>query len=297
MPLLPITPTTPTPWRASVSNSIPEKPNAPSPSRSTTCRPGMGELGGQRVARPAAEAAVRPGVQPAAGRVRVDDAAGVGHEVAAVADDDRVAVEHLGELARRRRIGCSGARSSASWSRSAVALGRLDARAACSSHGRVVGAPPRPPAPRASRRCRRSTRPPPGAGGRAPARRRSTATISVSSPKASPKPSRKSIGTPATTATSAPFSAGAARAGEEALVVGGQAAAREPVEEDRHAAAPRPARPGRARRAPSRGSVPAITTGRSASRRSAVARSSCAPSARAPRGSDGRRGPAPPRPP
>ena len=40
MPLLPITPTTFTPWRASVSNSIPEKPKAPSPSSSTTWRSG-----------------------------------------------------------------------------------------------------------------------------------------------------------------------------------------------------------------------------------------------------------------
>ena len=36
---------------------------------------------------------------------------------------------------------------------------------------------------------------------------RSMTTISVSSPNAPPKPSRKSIGTPTTSATSAPFSA------------------------------------------------------------------------------------------
>ena len=57
-------------------------------------------------------------------------------------------------------------------------------------------------------------------------------TISVSSPKAAPKPSLKSIGTPTTIATSAPESAGAARAREEQLVVGRHAAAREAVEED-----------------------------------------------------------------
>ena len=44
MPLLPTTPTTATPWRASVSHSIPENPNAPSPSSSTTWRPGRASL-------------------------------------------------------------------------------------------------------------------------------------------------------------------------------------------------------------------------------------------------------------
>ncbi len=67
-----------------------------------------------------------------------------------------------------------------------------------------------------------------------------------------------------TSATSAPFSAGRARAREEQLVVGGHAAARQAVEEDGDAAAPRPARAARSRRGPSRGSVPAMITGRSA---------------------------------
>jgi hypothetical protein len=44
MPLLPITATTATPWRASVSNSIPAKPNAPSPSNSMTWRSGCASL-------------------------------------------------------------------------------------------------------------------------------------------------------------------------------------------------------------------------------------------------------------
>ncbi len=57
----------------------------------------------------------------------------------------------------------------------------------------------------------------------------------VSSPKLAPKPSRKSSGTPTTSATSAPSEAGAAGAAEGELVVGGQAAAAEAVEEDRDA--------------------------------------------------------------
>src|SRR4051812_38730880 len=98
MPLLPITATTSTPWRASVSNSMPLKPNAPSPTSRTTWRRGVRELGGERVARAAPQTAERPGVEPAAGRVRVHDAARERDEVSAVADDDRVAVEHAAQL-------------------------------------------------------------------------------------------------------------------------------------------------------------------------------------------------------
>src|SRR5205085_7273455 len=61
--------------------------------------PGMREGGGERVPAPRAEAAVRPGVEEAAGLVRVDVLAGVRHEVAAVADDDRVAAEPAPEPA------------------------------------------------------------------------------------------------------------------------------------------------------------------------------------------------------
>ena len=60
---------------------------------------GVRELGGQRVARAGAQAAERAGVEPAARLVGVDHSAGVGDEVAAVADHDRVAVEHRGQLA------------------------------------------------------------------------------------------------------------------------------------------------------------------------------------------------------
>ena len=54
---------------------------------------GMCESRRERVARPRPEAAVRPRVKPAARLVGVDQAAGVGNKVPAVADHDRVAVE------------------------------------------------------------------------------------------------------------------------------------------------------------------------------------------------------------
>src|ERR1700727_2275244 len=95
IPLLPITPTTPTPCRASVSNSIPANPNAPSPSSSTTCRSGcaslaaraypergpalplgMRDLAREPVPGPGAGAAVGPWVEPAARLVGVDDPPG-----------------------------------------------------------------------------------------------------------------------------------------------------------------------------------------------------------------------------
>ena len=216
---------------------------------------GVRELGRQRVAGPGAQAAERPRVQPAARLVGVDDAPRVGDEVAAVADDDRVAVEHLAELARR---GASGA----------AARGRRRARPArpraSRSRPRAAARPTRrsrirPPAAVRSASSVAAdravaARPRRRAGGRGPARRGRSTTISVSSPNDAPKPRRKSIGTPTTSATSAPFSAVAARAREEQLVVGGHAAAREAVEEDRDAAAPRRARAARPRRGPSRGS-------------------------------------------
>src|SRR3954449_8190900 len=59
---------------------------------------GMGDLGADRLPRPGAETAERAGVHPTAGLVGLDVAAGIGDEVAAVADDDRVAVEDLVQL-------------------------------------------------------------------------------------------------------------------------------------------------------------------------------------------------------
>src|SRR5215211_8339367 len=73
--------------------------------------PRMRERGGERVPAPSTEAAVRAGVDEAAGPVRVDVLPRVRHEVAAVADHDRVAVEAPAELAvdarrsDRRRVG------------------------------------------------------------------------------------------------------------------------------------------------------------------------------------------------
>jgi len=59
---------------------------------------GSRQPGRQGVARPAAEAAERTGVQPAARLIGLARATGVGGEVAAVADHDRVPVEQLAEL-------------------------------------------------------------------------------------------------------------------------------------------------------------------------------------------------------
>ena len=79
------------PWRTSESTSISENPAAPSPSSTTTWPIGPHRPRRDRVAHPVAEAAVRAGVEPAAGLEDLDVLAGVRHEVAAVADDDRVA--------------------------------------------------------------------------------------------------------------------------------------------------------------------------------------------------------------
>ena len=70
---------------------------------------GSGQPGGDRVAQTGAEAAVGPGVQPAAGRLRLDVLPGERHEVAAVADHDRVVGQPAVELAvdphRVHRVG------------------------------------------------------------------------------------------------------------------------------------------------------------------------------------------------
>ena len=254
MPLLPMTPTTFTPWRASVSNSMPLKPNAPSPSEQDDLAVGVRELGGERVAGAGAQAAERARVQPAARLVGVDDAPGVGDEVAAVADDDRVAVEHLAELVVQRASGAAArGRRAARPARPRASRSRC-ARRSCTQAVVLDAAGRRP---RAARRA--SPAAPPyssAATGRGCSRTgsaRSSTTISVSSPNACPKPRRKSIGTPMTSATSAPLQRRASRAREEQLVVGRHAAARQAVEEDRDAQllGQRAAAP--ARRGPSRG--------------------------------------------
>ena len=99
MPLLPTITVTSTRCRTSVSRSPSEKPTAPSPSRSTSWRPGTATRRAERVAGTGAETAVRArdrGTNPertcrCTSRVR--------HEVATVADDDRVAIEQRAQLA------------------------------------------------------------------------------------------------------------------------------------------------------------------------------------------------------
>src|SRR6476620_9590980 len=58
----------------------------------------MRDLGADRLAWARAQAAERPRVHPAARLIGVDEAPRVGDEVAAVADDDRVAVQYFAEL-------------------------------------------------------------------------------------------------------------------------------------------------------------------------------------------------------
>ena len=81
-----------------MSNSRPREAEGAVAEQADDLAVGVGDLGADRLARAGAETAVGAGVHPAAGLVGIDDAAGVGDEVAAVADHDRVAVEHLGEL-------------------------------------------------------------------------------------------------------------------------------------------------------------------------------------------------------
>ena len=98
MPLLPITPTTGTPWRTKRVELQPREAEGAVAEQQADLALGVRELRGQRVAGPGAEAAVRPRVHPAARLVGLDHAPGVRDEVAAVADHDRVAVEHLAQL-------------------------------------------------------------------------------------------------------------------------------------------------------------------------------------------------------
>ncbi len=166
--------------------------------------PGMRERGRERIPASRAETAVRARVDEPAGPVRVDVLPRVRHEVAAVADDDRVAVEAAAELA-------------------------VDARSAGSATRRPPGRPPRGPGARPPRRVAASpTRPVRGSTTRRASRRRVLASIRARSPAAPaarstlratpavesarcttraspnrPNPRRKSKGAPATTTRSA----------------------------------------------------------------------------------------------
>ena len=107
---------------------------------------------------------------------------------------------------RYRRIGCSGARSSSSSARSAARFSSSAARSVRDPLARVrAAARPRRAARRGSPGSTRRARRPPARGCSRSGSARSMTTSSVSSPKDCPKPSRKSIGTPMTSATSAPF--------------------------------------------------------------------------------------------
>ena len=143
---------------------------------------GVGELGRQRVARPAAEAAERAGVQPAARLVGVDDAAGVGDEVAAVADR-RSRRGRAPRRARRRRASGAAARGRRRAARARPRASRSRSRAGARPSRAVSGAGR---APRARASVAGSVAVELGgdrrAGARARARRRRSTTISVSSP-------------------------------------------------------------------------------------------------------------------
>ena len=236
MPLLPMTPTTADAVARERVELHPREAERAVAEQQHDLALGMGELRRQRVAGPRPEAAERPRVQPAAGREGLDHAPGVGDEVAAVADDDRVAVEQRAELAvdahrmqRRALVGqqraLARARSSSSVARSdGDPLGARGAARRRAARARRAARPSR-------RSCRRTAPPPPRADTAAPAPPGRSRRSPSASPNAPPKPSRKSIGTPISSATSAPRSPLGARAREEQLVVGRHAAARQAVEE------------------------------------------------------------------
>ena len=131
MPLLPITPTT---FDAVARERVelhPREAEGAVAEQQHDLALGVRELRRERVAGARPQAAERARVQPAARLVGVDRAAGEGDEVAAVADDDRVAVEQRVELGvdphrvqRRARVGAARrprrARFSSSTARSSL---------------------------------------------------------------------------------------------------------------------------------------------------------------------------------
>ena len=194
---------------------------------------GARELRRDRVARARSEAAVGPGVHPAAGLVGLDHPARIGDEVAAVADHDRSS----GRSPAGAR--CRGASDGA-------ARGRPRARPARrrASRPRPRGARPasrcgpgRRPRPRAARRAwprrrrRARTRPRAGADARAaPGRsRRSSSRRRTSRRSRAGSPSARR----STSATSAPFSAAQRAREKNDGWSAGHAAAREAVQEHR----------------------------------------------------------------
>ena len=212
------------------------------------------ELGGQRVARAAAEAAERARVQPAARLVGLDRAARVGGEVAAVADHDRVAVEHLAELG--------------------VDAQRMQRRARVR---RAARAPPRasPPPRRAGAPSSRPSGTPPAVAPAERAQRAREVAVELGGDRArvlalglgdvdddqlAVRAERLAEAEPEVHRHAdherdvGALEPGAARAREEERVVGGQAAAREAVEEHGDAGGLGELAQRRPRRGPSRGS-------------------------------------------
>ena len=166
---------------------------------------GVGELGADRLAGPGAEAAERAGVHPAARLVGVDDAA---------------RRRRRSRRRRRRRSRRGRAPGPAPCRRGPGAAASAGPRApparrrASPPRRRAAARPrrwcgsPSPPTRRSRRGWRRRRRPGRDRGRRFAVRAlgaASSRTILVSSPKLPPKPSRKSSGTPTTSATSAPL--------------------------------------------------------------------------------------------
>ena len=218
---------------------------------------GSGELRRERIARPRAEAAERPRVEPAPGLVAVDHAAGVGDVVPAVADHDRVAVEHRAELrVQPHRVQRRPRRPRARPARPRAARPRR--RAAHEIHASLASACSPAAARRSSERrtdravALRRDRPRMAALGLGRVDHDDLRVLAEGPAEAEPEVHRhadhqRHVGA---------LQRLRARAREEQLVVGGDAAAREPVEEHRD-----PQRLGQprellARRAPSRDPCP-----------------------------------------
>ena len=208
-------------------------PAAPSPSSSTTCEEGRAIRAPIAAPSAGAEAAVRARVEPAAGALGLDELAGEGHEVAAVADHDRVVGEPGEQLAvdpgrvdrvglgaaagrgrarRPRRPRSCSSRDPRATSRACAAAARR--RSACPSRTRV-----RSPYAEPARSACRETWPSESATCT------TRAAVAPSLPPKTPYPSRKSSGVPTTTTRSAVPKAGTAGLGHQQRVPAGYDAA------------------------------------------------------------------------
>ena len=204
--MFPQTMTTGSPCRTSVSASISEKRVAPSPSSRTTCAAGRADPSGDGVAEAGTQAAERSGIEPPPGRSGSTYLPANENEVAAVADDHRVVVEHLEQLAvdtgrvyRSASLASSGP-SAASAARVASASPGTHSGSACPPVGppaaasAVKNAARSPDAEAASGTCLAI---PPGASATC------TTRAGASFGPNEPYPSLKSSGVPATITRSA----------------------------------------------------------------------------------------------